>query len=294
MKEQEFAIALHLDGAFVKDESVTARTLGHSLTSLQRMVDKAVIFDRRGSVKKGDALPAAWYEEADLIVKPFRKGCVTVPLASLKNQSVIGLLKGVVHDPYEEAISDAPVLKKKLLDGFGSAYNKAAKRAGVITHQALIQDAAAREKRYFAESIVKDLNQLISPLRSSAVTDAEIISIELKDKKGVKEYEFNRTTSKRFNKIVSSRQFGPIVHYSGRLTEFGETRYGDFPYSGRFYSNDSKHEHKLLVPKDLDVNKLRMFNTNKKMQLNFIGSPISVWGAFDEQKGDIVFLKLAD
>ena len=291
-KESDSMIALHFDGSFIKEDSLSARTLGHALTAIQRMVDKSVIFEKRGSIKKGDVLPAAWNSQADMIVKPFKKGCITVPLVGLHDAEVISLLKGVLHDPFQQAISDEEIERQSLVDGIPAAVNRANHKIGTISHERLIKDASSREKRYFAEAIFRDFDNLISPLRSSAIAEEDIISIELMDKNGALEYEFNKLISKRFHKIVSAKQLGPTVHYSGRLTELGETKSKYFPYSGRFYSNASKHEHKLLIANESDADKLRSFNTAKNKELNFFGAPVSAWGAFDEQKGDIVFLTM--
>jgi hypothetical protein len=291
-KKPESMIALHFDGKFVKEESLSARTLGHALMAIQRLVDKTILFEKRGSIKKGDVLPTALYPEADLIVKPFKKGCVTVPLVGLQHVEVISKLKGLLQDPYELATSDESIERQSLIDGIPAAVNRANFEIETTTHEQLIADASAREQRYFAEAIFRDFDNFISPLRSSAITDTDIISIELKDKNGTREYEFNRETSFRFHKIISAKQLGPTVRYSGRLTEFGETKSKKFPYSGRFYSNASKHEHKLLISDEADSDKLREFNTARHKKLNFFGAPVSAWGAFDEQKGDIVFLTL--
>lgn len=291
-KESKSMIALHFDGSFIKEHSLSARTLGHALTAIQRMVDKAVIFEKRGSIKKGDVLPAVWYPKADLIVQPFKKGCVTVPLSGLEDVDVIGRLKGLLHDPYEQAISDVPIERQSLVDGIPAAVNRANYKIQTTSHEQLIQDAPAREQRFFSEAIFRDFDNFISPLRSSVITETDLISIELIDDKGTLEYEFNQLTSKRCHKIVSAKQLGPTVNYSGRLTEFGETKSRDFPYSGRFFSKASGHEHKLLINNEDDADRLRSYNTAKNKELNFFGSPVSAWGAFDEQKGDIVFLKL--
>ena len=291
-KKHDSMIALHFDGGFIEGDTLSARTLGHALLAIQRMVDKSVIFERRGSIKKGDVLPAVWNSEADLAVKPFEKGCITVPLVGLQDSKAIGLLKGVLHDPFQEAISDEPIEKQSLVEGIPAAVNRAIKKIGTITHEKLIRDAHSREQRYFAEAIYRDFDNLISPLRSSAIADEDTISVELKDKSGALEYEFNKLISNRFHKIVSAKQLGPTVYYSGRLTEFGETKSKHFPYSGRFFSKASKNEHKLLIADEADAERLRSYNTARNKELNFFGAPVSAWGAFDEQKGDIVFLTL--
>jgi len=288
-------IALHFDGKLVKeDDTLTARTLGHSLQFLQRMIDKTVLYEKRGTIKKRDTLPAVWYGEADVIVKPFKKGCVIVPLLFTHKTSVISRLKGLLHDPYEKSLSEDNIEKSSLFQGFATAYNRASYKIDMLTHDQIIQDSASRDLRYFAEGVLKDFDSLISPLRSSSMTDKESISLELKDSQGTKEFEFDRHSSKRFHQIVSATQLGPTVLYSGRLVEFGETKSKDFPYSGRFFSKASKQEHKILISRESDADSLRRYNTAKKLELNFIGAPKMAWGTFDENRGDIVFLKLLD
>ncbi len=294
-QEEKSMISLHFDGKFVKDgDSLTARTLGHALQHLQRMVDKSLLFEKKGSIKKRDVLPSVWYPEADLVVKPFKKGCVTVPLQGLQNTNIIGLLKGLLLDPFEEAASDEILEIKSLTERLPSAYNRAVYKIDMLSHEEVIQDSASREKRYFAEGVLKDFDNLISPLRSKSITDAELISIELTDSEGTKEYEFNKETSERFHKIVSEKQIGPIVLYEGRLVEFGETKSAHFPYSGRFWSMASKQEHRLFIANESDSDILRPYNTSRKLKLKFLGAPIMAWGTFDETKGDIVFLKLVE
>lgn len=284
-------ITLRFDGSFVKGNTITARTLGHSLSALQQMVDKAVLYEKKGSVKKFDALPAVWYDLADLTVQPFEKGSVKIPLTGLDGTRTVSVLKGLLHDPFEEAISDDDLDQKSLVEGLGFAINRATNKIDVKSHEQIIKNSADIEKRYFAEAIYRYFDKLISPLRSSAITDKDLISIELRDELGSKEYSFDKETSKRFHKIVSAKQLGPTIEYSGRLTVFGESKSKYFPYFGKFYSKASEQEHKLLIHKAAQLDALRQYNASK-LELNFYGAPVTAWGAYDERRGDIVFLTL--
>lgn len=289
----KYSIALHFDGAFVKGDTVTARTLGHSLSSIQRMVDKALMYEKRGELKKHDALPSVWYPEADLVVKPFEKGCVKIPLVGIRQSGVISRLRGVLNDPFNEAISDQPIEKKPLVSGFDHAYNRAHYGRGIRSHEKIIADSAERTLRYFSEAVFRDFDNLVSPLRSKGISDSERISVELVEDGVSKDYEFDKYSSKRFHQIVSAKQLGPLVRYEGRLTAFGETKRNDFPYTGKFYSSASKQEHKLLIARDEAADVLRPYNAKKGKELHFVGSPITAWGAFDDKKGDVVFLMIA-
>jgi hypothetical protein len=286
-----YGIALHFDGSFVHGKTVTVRTLAHSLSALQRMIDKAVLYEKKGAIKKYDALPAVWYDIADLTVQPFEDGCVKIPLVGLTGTQVICTLKDLLQKPFEVAVSHDPIDHTAVTDGIANAINRAVYGIGLTTHEQLIADAPAREKRYFAEAIFREFDTLISPLRSSSITDEDFLSLELRDEFGSKEYEFDKRTSTRFHRVVSSKQLGPTVAYSGRLIVFGENKSKDFPYFGKFYSFASKQEHKLLVTNDDDAGKLRSYNVSG-VDLHFRGAPVTAWGAFDERRGDIVFLTL--
>lgn len=294
VEESKPLISLHYSGTFEKNDTLTARTVANGLTNLQRMVDKAVLFAKRGALKKSDALPAIWYEEADLQVKPFKKGCVTIPLEGPANSEAISLLKGVLHDPYEKAISDLIIEKEALLDGFDTALNRANHRIDIQSHATLLANTTELSKKYFAESVYRDFNNLISPLRSSKSKETDEITIELSNKAGKKEFEFDKETSRRFNKIVSQKQLGPVITFTGRLTGLEETNSTYFPYKGTFFSTASKNEHKLLIRNEESINELRPFVAAKKLKITIIACPIVAWGAFDINKGDLVYMKMDD
>lgn len=289
--EQE--IALHYSGTFEKNHTLTARTVGHGLSNLQRMIDKAVLFAKKGGLKKGDALPTIWYPEADIQVQNFKKGCVTIPFVGPSNPEVISLLKGVLHDPYNEAISDDLIEKATILESYENAFNRAVHKIEVRSHADLISNISEFNKKYFAESILRDFDNLISPLRSSKSKNTDLISVDLKNNEGLKEFEFDKETSRRFHKIVSMKQLGPVISFTGRLTGLEESRSKDFPYKGTFYSSASKNEHKLLIRNEIGVNELRQFVAAKKLKLSILACPIIAWGTFDLQKGDLVYMKMS-
>lgn len=285
-------ISLHYSGTFEKENTLTARTVGNALSHLQRIVDKAVMFSRRGVLKKSDVLPAIWYEDADLQVQDFKKGCVTIPLKGPLNENAISLLKGILHNPYQHAISEAPIVKYKLVENFETALNRAVNRIEVTTHTALIENVVESSRKYFAESVYRDFDNLISPLRSSKSKAADEISIDLTSDDETKTYEFNKERSKRFHEIVSQKQLGQVASFNGRLTGLEETNNKDFPYKGIFLSHASKNEHKLLIRNESSLNDLRPFVAAKQLPLTILASPIVAWGAFDIEKGDLVYLKM--
>lgn len=199
-----------------------------------------------------------------------------------------------MHDPFQQAISQVPIEKRNLLDTFDFAFNRAANKIEIKSHAALIENIAETSKKYFAEAVYRDFDNLISPLRSSKSKNTDQISIELSNIDGTIEFEFDKEISKRFHEIVSQKQLGQVVSFNGRLTGLEETKSKDFPYKGIFLSHASKNEHKLLIRNESGLNELRPYVAVKQLPLTILASPIIAWGAFDVEKGDLVYLKMDD
>lgn len=294
MDKEKQKILLHYTGSFEKSDTLTARTVGHGLSFMQRIVDKAVMLNKRGIIKKGDSLPAVWYEEADLEVKKFTKGCVTIPLIGPKSPGVVSRLRGILDEPYKVAVSDVDIENTNLLDHFDEAFNRAVKNIDINTHEQVIDNIQETSTQYFRESIYKDFDNIISPLRSAKAEESDEISIELSDKNSVKEFDFTKNTSKRFHKIVSQQKLGPVIKLEGRLTGLNEGKSKSYPYKGTFLSDASENEHKLVISTDQGADELRMFTARKKVKVTIFACPITAWGAFDVFKGDLIFIKVAE
>ncbi len=283
-------IELHFTGRLAPNHKITARTLAHSLSHLQRAIDKAVIFERRGSLKKYSQLSANEYELADLIVLPFQEGSIRVPLIGQLLNDVASRVRGVLDEPYRLAAAELDLESERLSNQIEPAINRASMDQPKPTHQNLLDDHFQLERDYFEAALLSDLNNLIAPLRSAVTSDDDSITLRLADNQRSREYRFDKEISKRFSKITREKRLGPETIYEGVLQGLEESAIGPFPYSGKFFSFASKSEHKLSVFIEEDAHQLNEFNLTKTA-FSFIGAPLAVYGAFDSFRGDIVFLK---
>jgi hypothetical protein len=283
-------IELHFTGRLAPMHQITARTLAHSLSFLQRAVDKAVIYERRGSVKKYSQLNSREYEFADLIVLPFEEGSIRVPLVGQFLAGITSKIRGILDEPYQLAAADLDIESERLINQMPAAINRANIDGQRQTHKELLDDNVQLERDYFEAALLSDINNLISPLRSAITRPEDTISLRLADRETARDYMFDKEISTRFSKITRQKRLGPDTLYEGILLGLEESSIGPFPYSGKFYSVASEREHKLLVFTADDAHALNNFNlTNAALQ--FIGAPLAVYGAFDSVRGDIVFLK---
>lgn len=283
-------IILKFSGDLAPNDQITARTLSHSLQSLQRAVDKIVIYETRESLKKFDSLSSNQYSEADFIVQQFEPGCIQIPLLNETAGYIASRLRGILNQPYDLAASQQEQLFPQIENQFSSAYNRAFYAdPEANTQNNLIQNPNV-EREYSNVAILKDINQLISPMRSSKTNEEDSISLRVSDNSLTKDYLFNKIISQRFNSIVTSKKLGPETVYRGHLTGLETTKFNEFPFSGKFISKTTGFEMKLLIHTEATALALSSFNLSST-ELMFWGAPMTTYGAFDEVRGDIVFLE---
>lgn len=281
---------LTFTGKLAPDNKISARTLAHSLQHVQRAIDKLVIYEQRGAVRKYATLANTEYAAADLIVQQFEQGSIRIPLLNDAYEWLGEKLSGILHDPYEEAASEQALLLTSLDAQVPSAVNRAFhKKAKGNTQSDLIEDEKQREHEYYISATLQEINQLVSPLRSSTMTDNETITFSMGSAKQRRDYRFDRRIAKRFHQVVSAKQFGPETLYTGTLNGLNEVRVGKFPYKGQFKSEVTNQEMALWIPTEESAQELNKFNISDTV-FSFWASPITTYGVFDEYRGDLVFL----
>lgn len=286
-------IILKFSGSLAPDDLITARTLSHSLQSLQRAVDKIVLYERRGTLRKFDTLPGALYSDADFLVQQFQPGCIQIPLVNDAAEYLATRLRGILREPYELAVNQHERAFLPLIEQLPAAYDRALHAdPEQRTHQALIEHPEV-EREYANVAILKEISNLISPLRSSRTTVDDSITLTVADRDHSANFVFDKPTSKRFKDIVSSKKLGLETVYRGYLTGLEETNYNGFPYAGKFSSLTTECEVKLLIHSQEAALALSPYNLKPDV-LSFWGAPITTYGAFDEVRGDIVFLELIE
>lgn len=285
-------IELRFTGNLAPDNRITARTLSHSLGHLQRAIDKIVIYETRGGIRKYSSLGNNQYELADLIVLPFEPGSIRIPLLNEASDFIATRLRGILEEPYRQAADDAGRDGRALYQQVDLARERARNQRVQHTQEELINNPVMQEREYIKAAVLADVNNLLNIVRSKSSTEEETVSLTVRDQERTGVYTFDKSISKSFNQIVRSRSLGPEVVYNGILDGLETTRNPGFPYSGKFIPEGSNQEMKIWIHSEAAAHALNEYNLTRA-SFRFWGSPIMVYGAFDPVRGDIVFLDFA-
>ncbi|KAB7619491.1 hypothetical protein [Alkalilimnicola sp. S0819] len=289
----ERRLIIEFEGVLAPGNQVSVRTLTKTLSPVQRAVDCIVYYERFGVVRKFSTLPRELYSTADFYLGAPEANCVIVPLLKDTGRQITRKLRTYLASPY--AAAAAEVQAPTPLEGeIGNAINNLAhNNVEITTHEVLLEHREQREREYIEAKVVEQVNQAISPIRSSVIGKDDYISLQTFDEAGTTRFEFSRDRAKRFGQIVTKSRLGPVAWFEGTLHGLVENNSQAFPFVGEFRSNATKRKHKqkLLIPNESLALKLSPSNL-RNVEIQFFAAPLTRYGAFDEVRGDIVLLQV--
>lgn len=282
-------LVIAFNGVMGDGNRISLRTISHTLPHLQRAIDKLVIYERQGVIGKGATLHQAHYDFADLYLERIEAGSVILPLVGNLLTGVTLRFNAFLSEPYREAENS---LNQKLAtfdDRVDTTRSQIA--SGILVpllHEEMIETQKVANRDYAQSAFLNDINNMISPLRSSLCSQ-DTITIKNVDPACSSIYVFNQDKSKAFAKVVKEQRLAHPVSYTGRLEGLVNRGTSTFPYAGKFICSTTGKEMKLLVASEQDALALNKYNIGKA-KLNIIACPLAVYGAFDPLSGDIVFI----
>lgn len=281
-------LILRINGTLAPENKISLRTVSHTLPHLQRAIDKIVLYEKFGEIKKHSALPSGLYESADLFLDQFEKGSVKIPLIGNLLEGVGARFNQFLKEPYEKAAQDLSVGTIPLLHQLESARNNIHYgNVNPVTQEDLMKNTNRHERSYAQAAVLKDLNNLLAPLRARSCVD-DSISIINNTSGNTANYEFNHRNSKSFGKIVKQKRLSTPVIYTGILEGLKSTGNKIFPCVGNFISEHTNQEMNLLFSSKNDALVLNKFNLSKSI-IAIWACPLAVYESFDQIRGDIVF-----
>jgi len=281
-------LILRINGTLVPENKISLRTISHTLPHLQRAIDKIVLYEKYGEIKKHSALPSTLYGSADLFLDPFEEGSLKIPLVGELLEGVSARLNQFLKEPYEKAAQDLEVDHRPLLDQLENVRgNIERENVEIITQEDLIAGADKLERSYAQAAVLKDLNNLLAPLRAKSSSD-DTIEIINNSSGNTANYSFTHRSAKSFGKIVSQKRLAKPVKYQGILEGLKRTGNKVFPCVGSFISNQTGEEMNLLFASESDAIVLNKFNLSK-IKFTIWACPLAIYESFDQIRGDIVF-----
>lgn len=286
-------LILRLDGTIAPDNKISLRTISHTLPHLQRAIDKLVLFEQHGEIKKHAVLANIHYKLADLYLDDFEEGSLKIPLIGKLLDGVGPRLNQFLSEPYQQAANDLEEATRPLLDQLEIARNNVIQdNTEKVTQGDLIQRGADLDRYYAQAAVLKDINTMLSPLRAKTSID-DTITLTNNTPGKTSSYKFDHHNSKTFGKIVTKKRLSKPAIYTGKLEGLRNTGTKTFPYTGNFISDETNKEMKLLVASEIDALSLNKYNITKR-SISFWACPLAVYEAFDQFCGDIVFVSFIE
>lgn len=196
-------LIVRLSGSIAPNNRVSLRTISHTLPHLQRAIDKLVLFEEHGEIRKHATLPGTHYHLADLYLDDFEEGSLKIPLIGSLLGGVGSRLNQFLSEPYQEAAKDVQDHSRSLLEQLETAHNNIFyDNVEKVTQKDLIERGAELERFYAQAAVLKDINAMLSPLRAKSSKN-DTITLTNNTPGKTASYEFNHNNSKSFGKIVT-------------------------------------------------------------------------------------------
>lgn len=281
-------IILKIDGTLAPDHRISLRTISHTLPHLQRAIDKIVLYEKYGEIKKHSALPSSLYSSADLFLDNFEEGSIKIPLIGNLLEGVGARLNQFLKEPYENAAQDFELITRPLPEQLEIVRSNIQKKnTNYITQKDLIDGAERLERSFTQAAVLKDLNNMLAPLRASSSID-DTMEIINNSSGQTATYTFSHDDAKSFGKVVTRKRLAKPVVYSGKLEGLKKTKNKNFPCVGNFISTQTNQEMNLLFASEEDAIVLNKFNLSN-LTFSIWACPLAVYESFDQIRGDIVF-----
>ena len=177
----ERELILRINGTLAPNNRVSLRTISHTLPHLQRAIDKLVLFEKYGEIKKHATLPGTHYHLADLYLDDFEEGSLKIPLLGNLLDGVGSRFNQFLSEPFQEAAKEIRENSRSLLDQLNTAHNNIFhENVEKITQKDLIARGDELERYYAQAAVLKDINTMLSPLRAKSSKE-DTITVSAKE-----------------------------------------------------------------------------------------------------------------
>jgi len=266
------------------------RTLSKTLSCLQGAIDRAYLDNKHGNVWKYARMSSDDYPVTEFLVQPPEEGGYILKFVStfsVPGNEIFNRLKSAIFPPYEKVMEEGEIevvrYKEKIVERKAQLHQKGFEiesYEGIMT-----RPGRQMIRRYGDRSIVKEIDQMLAPVRASSQGN-NIIELTFHGENSIK-FSFDKIKSQRFHLIVSQKDLGEPVIYKAKVRSLDNQT-----LKGKIFNVDSRKEASVHFFDEEDFLKVHPFLARKEEEMQFIGSPLIEYGAFDPNAGDIYFLDL--
>jgi hypothetical protein len=291
-------IRFHYDGPIARDHRLSLRVLGQSLIHLQSAIDRAHLDNKYGNVWKYARLKTEDYPETDFVVGTPQEG---------------GYILDLIRD------AGSPIVKRisaAISRVFEADWNAGAEGIEHLAHQVTDRRLQLEQglypgrtidefraspgidnlRRYGDRSIAKEIDQMLAPIRRNSDPEAHTGNVlELIFNFGGQQpttFLFDQSKAIGFHRVVSKRELGEPLRYSGRLRLLDRGNAFQRPKAKLTLAGENR-DVMLHIPSQAAYQTLAPYMQGDQ-EVHLIACPILEFNSFDPNSGDIFFVCLLD
>lgn len=284
MEKVVATVQLHFDGDIAAGHQIPIRVLGQSLLYMQKAIDRAYLDIKYGGVWKNARMKSEDYEISEFIAKVPEKGGYVFDFFSNINKAT------EIVDRISSAINEVKLQASvQILNIKGQAQGFKVSLMNNLTKPIKFKDIFSKSnnevtREYGYRSIAKEIDQVISPLRQDYSGDSNLVL--MLTGLSAQKFEFDRSSSNRFHKVVARRTLSKPIIYNGKLKVLDKIN-----LKGKFKNSDTGRIAIIHFENMDDLLKVHPF-LGVDSEMSFIGSPIIEFGAIEPKSGDVYFLNI--
>lgn len=282
-------IKIHFAGEIASNHSISMRTLGKSLLHLQSAVDRAYLDIKYGNLWKYAKTNAEDREDALFVTRvPEEGGYILDFLGETPiGRSVVNRISAALKPAIEKAMEDGDRQIIDFADQIETRKRQLASSAfDVLTYQDAVDNPPEEiSRKYGDRSIVKEIDQIASIIRSSKVSDDSLIELQLVGD-NTNDFVFDKSISKKFHWVVAEKMIGRPIAYLAKIISLDHKN-----MKGKIYNVVSKKEANIHFVNAEGFFKVKP-HLGDKNPARILACPLIEYRTFDPRSGDVYFIDL--
>jgi len=286
------SFSVHFDGDITHDHKLPVRVLGKTYTCMQSAIDRSHLINTYGNVWKYAKLKGFQYPETEFIANYPREGGIWLDALKHGANLVIDRINSTIAPLYERA-------QQQGADDADSFLNQIADRKRYVDGMQLrvpdysewqLDQRGEWARAYSDRSVAKEIDQLVSQVSAKHLHNSTV-QIQLHGSSAYPIYEFDSRKSKRFHRIVASREVGPALRLRIRVTVLDRGFNSRRPSAKAVNINNDK-EFALYIVREGGADDVHRIHDNGEYEI--YAAPVMEANGFDVNRGDYVFLGIVN
>jgi len=283
---------IKFDGDIVQEHKLSLRVMGKTYNSMQSSIDRSFLANLHGNVWKYAKLKNFQYPETEFIAEYPEKGSIKLSAfkdnADLLIDKIYSTILPIFERASNQGIEDTPSFLTQIAERIDYA-NAIGENLPNFNEWALdLRDQWAFS--YSTRSIAKEVDQLVMQI-SRKDLHTSTLDIHLHGSSSYPVFGFTNQIAKRFHKIVSVREVGPVVRLSVIVTSLDRGHKIRKP-GAKAINLENDKEFILHLHTDANASD-EVHKIHDKGRYNIYAAPIMEAGGFDVNRGDYIFLGIA-